>query len=53
MNPAEEIVKFWLQHNGYFVQWSIHVPNGYNRELDILAIHEKEAKKNILKFSSR
>ena len=41
MNPAEEIVKFWLQQNGYFIQSSIRVPNGYNREIDILALHEK------------
>jgi len=34
MNPAEEIVKFWLQQNGYFVQSSIRLKQ--NRELDIL-----------------
>lgn len=39
MNPAEEIVKFWLQQNGYFVQSSIHVPKGRGREIDIFAIH--------------
>ena len=36
MNPAEEIVKFWLQQNGYFVQSSIKVGR---KEIDILAIH--------------
>lgn len=41
MNPAEEIVKFWLQQNGYFVQSSIHVPKGQNREIDILALHHE------------
>jgi hypothetical protein len=42
MNPAEEIVKYWMQQQGYFVQSSIHIPKGQNREIDILAIHEKE-----------
>jgi len=37
MNPAEEIVKFWLQKNGYFLQSSIRVDNGRGREIDILA----------------
>jgi|SRR3989344_7217410 len=45
MNPAEEIVKFWLQHHGYFVMSSIHVPRGQNKEIDILAIHEKEGRR--------
>ncbi len=51
MNPAEEIVKFWLQQNDYFIQSSIRVPNGYNRELDILAVHEKESKKKHIEVS--
>lgn len=38
MNPAEEIVKYWLQTKGYFLQSSIRLPQ--NREIDILAIHE-------------
>ncbi|MDO8591245.1 MAG: hypothetical protein Q7R65_04720 [bacterium] len=41
MNPAEEIVKFWLQENGYFVQSSIQVGR---KEIDILAIHKKDKK---------
>ncbi|MEK7075991.1 MAG: hypothetical protein AAB948_04335 [Patescibacteria group bacterium] len=36
MNPAEEIVKFWLQEKGYFVQSSIKVGR---KEIDILAVH--------------
>ena len=46
MNPAEEIVKFWLQQNGYFYQSSIRVesikgnPSSRNKEIDILAIHK-------------
>lgn len=36
MNPAEEIVKFWLQSKGYFLQSSIRLPK--NKEIDILAI---------------
>src|SRR3989338_9286501 len=51
MNPAEEIVKFWLQQNGYFVQSSIRVPLGRNREIDILAMHEKEDKKKHIEVS--
>jgi|SRR3989344_6154201 len=51
MNPAEEIVKFWLQQNGYFVQSSIRVPRGYNREIDILAVHEKENKRKHIEVS--
>ena len=39
MNPAEEIVKYWLQSKGYFLQSSIRLPQ--NRELDILAINDK------------
>ena len=35
MNPAEEIVKFWLQEKGYFLQSSIRLPK--NKEIDILA----------------
>lgn len=38
MNPAEEIVKFWLQNTGYFFQSSIRVEKGQNREIDILAM---------------
>ena len=34
MNPAEEIVKFWLQNAGYFYQSSIRLP--HNKEIDIL-----------------
>lgn len=36
MNPAEEIVKFWLQGKGYFVQSSI---KSGRKEIDILAVH--------------
>lgn len=36
MNPAEEVVKFWLQEKGYFVQSSIKVGR---KEIDILAVH--------------
>lgn len=39
MNPAEEIVKFWLQMKGYFLQSSIRLRQ--NKEIDILAIHPK------------
>ncbi|MEK7170115.1 MAG: hypothetical protein AAB767_02405 [Patescibacteria group bacterium] len=39
MNPAEEIVKFWLQEQGYFLQSSIRLPK--NKEIDILAIDPK------------
>jgi len=42
MNPAEEIVKFWLQENGYFTQSSIRLPK--NKEIDILA---KKGNENI------
>lgn len=38
MNPAEEIVKFWLQSEGYFFQSSIRVEKGRGREIDILAV---------------
>jgi len=41
MNPAEEMVKFWLQQQGYFVQSSIQVGR---KEIDILAIHKKDKK---------
>lgn len=41
MNPAEEIVRYWLQQQGYFIQSSIRVPKGQNREIDILALHHK------------
>lgn len=36
MNPAEEIVKFWFQEKGYYVQSSIRL--AHNKELDILAV---------------
>jgi len=45
MNPAEEIVKFWLQMNGYFLQSSIRLPR--NKEIDILAIDTKGNKFHI------
>lgn len=45
MNPAEEIVKYWLQSKGYFLQSSIRLSQ--NRELDILAINEKGDKLHI------
>ena len=51
MNPAEEIVKFWLQENGYFVQSSIHVLKGQGREIDILAIHRKTRKMKHIEVS--
>lgn len=51
MNPAEEIVKFWLQKNGYFIQSSTRVPLGRGREIDILALHEKDNKKKHIEVS--
>ena len=45
MNPAEEIVKFWLQINKYFMQSSIRLPQ--NREIDILAVDEDGNKSHI------
>src|SRR3989344_6765832 len=39
MNPAEEIVRYWLQEQGYFVQSSIQLGR---KEIDILAIHSKD-----------
>ncbi len=51
MNPAEEIVKFWLQEKGYFIQSSVHVPNGQNREIDILAIHGENLEKKHVEVS--
>lgn len=45
MNPAEEIVKFWLQCNGFFTQSSIRLP--HNKEIDILAIDEHGNKSHI------
>lgn len=45
MNPAEEIVKFWLQQKGYFLQSSIRLPK--NKEIDILAIDPKGNKYHI------
>jgi hypothetical protein len=47
MNPAEEIVKFWLQEKGYFVQSSVRVDQGRNREIDILAINKQGENKHI------
>lgn len=43
MNPAEEIVKFWLQEKGYFLQSSLRLAK--NKELDILAIDPKTNEK--------
>ena len=45
MNPAEEIVKFWLQTNKSFMQSSIRLP--HNKEIDILAIDENGNKSHI------
>ncbi len=45
MNPAEEIVKFWLQSNKCFIQSSIRLPK--NREIDILSIDERGSKSHI------
>lgn len=45
MNPAEEIVKFWLQSKKCFLQSSIRLPK--NREIDILAVDEKGNKSHI------
>ena len=45
MNPAEEIVKFWLQNAGYFYQSSIRLP--HNKEIDILSIDEHGNKNHI------
>ena len=39
MNPAEEIVRYWLQEKGYFVQSSIQLGR---KEIDILAIHNRK-----------
>lgn len=36
MNPAEEIVKYWLQQNGYFFESSLKVGR---KEVDLLATH--------------
>lgn len=41
MNPAEEIVKFWLQEKGYFVQSSVKIGR---KEIDILAINQLNPK---------
>jgi Holliday junction resolvase-like predicted endonuclease len=49
MNPAEEIVKFWLQEKGYFVQSSIHLKQ--NREIDILAIDKDGKEKSHIEVS--
>ncbi len=45
MNPAEEIVKFWLQNKGCFMQSSIRLPK--NKEIDILAVDENGNKSHI------
>lgn len=45
MNPAEEIVKFWLQNKGYYYQSSIRLP--HNKEIDILSIDEQGNKSHI------
>lgn len=45
MNPAEEIVKFWLQSNKSFMQSSIRLP--HNKEIDILAVDESGNKSHI------
>ena len=47
MNPAEEIVKFWLQEQGYFVQSSVRVDGGRGREIDILAMNLAGHKRHI------
>src|SRR3989338_10293273 len=39
MNPAEEIVRYWLQEKGYFVQSSIQLGR---KEIDLLAIHNSD-----------
>ena len=49
MNPAEEIVKFWLQEKGYFVQSSIHLKQ--NREIDILAVDKDGKEKSHVEVS--
>lgn len=51
MNPAEEIVKYWLQGQGYFVQSSIRVEGGANREIDILAIDLKAKNRRHIEVS--
>src|SRR3989344_603746 len=45
MNPAEEIVKFWLQINKSFMQSSIRLPR--NKEIDILSMDENGQKSHI------
>lgn len=49
MNSAEEIVKFWLQEKGYFIQSSIRLSR--NKEIDILAINVNNQKKIHLEVS--
>lgn len=51
MNPAEEIVKYWLKENGFFVQSSIRVPNGRGREIDILAVDDQGNNKRHIEVS--
>lgn len=43
MNPAEEIVKYWLQSKGYFLQSSIRLPK--NKEIDILVMHPETSER--------
>ncbi len=45
MNSAEEIVKYWLQSKGYFLQSSINLPG--RKEIDILAINKKGKKLHV------
>jgi len=51
MNPAEEIVKFWLQNTGYFFQSSIRVEKEQGREIDILAIDGEGRNKRHIEVS--
>ena len=49
MNSAEEIVKFWLQQKGYFIQSSIRLP--LNKEIDILAMNKENGGKKHIEVS--
>ena len=49
MNPAEEIVKFWLQQKGYFLQSSVRLPR--NKEIDILAINKESGERKHIEVS--
>ncbi len=51
MNPAEEIVKYWLQENNYFFQSSIKVPKSRGKEIDILAIDNEEKERKHIEVS--